>query len=152
MSLDTIFFQRLHPKAQLPFYSSKEAAGMDLRCVDEVLLKPGEWTFADTGLAWQPVITDLECTVPALLILQRSGLSLLYPNYIMNSPGLIDSDYRGPIKIMVRNNHRDCDLHFKAGSRIAQAVLIAAGRFPIEQAGSLTDTERGGGGFGSTGN
>ena len=130
----------------LPVYSSAEAAGADLRaCVQEdIVLKPGQRYLVPTGLSIQlPVGYEAQ-------IRPRSGLAIKNGISLVNAPGTIDSDYRGEVKIIMIN-HGDEDFIIRRGDRIAQMVIapVTHGMFVLSD--SLDETERGAGGFGSTG-
>lgn len=136
--------KRLHKDAVIPEYQTLGAAGMDLvACNDEPIVIQGEPTLIPTGLA---------IALPSgyeAQIRPRSGLSLKGVT-IANSPGTIDEDYRGEIKVIVSTNGRLFTI--KKGDRIAQMVIsrvVQAGM--VEADDDLSETERGTGGFGSTG-
>jgi len=103
----------------LPFAQSKEAAAVDLQCVENFILKPGERKAVETGLI---------CRAPrahCLLVLSRSGLAAKKGVYVLNSPGLIDRDYCGPedtIKVILHNSS-DAPVEFLAGDRVGQLML-----------------------------
>lgn len=129
---------------QLPSYGSAEAAGMDLRCVEEVVLGPGERALVRTGLR-MAIPKGFEGQVRP-----RSGLALKHGIGCVNSPGTIDSDYRGEVGVILVNWGQET-VRLAAGERIAQLVIAPVVRAQIAQVGDLDETERGGGGFGSTG-
>ncbi|MBR2284326.1 MAG: dUTP diphosphatase [Ruminococcus sp.] len=142
-----IKFRRLSPKAVIPVRKTSFSAGMDLcACIDEpVTLEPGDICTIPTGLAAEPDENDA-----ALLIYPRSGLSSRYGISLANCVGVVDSDYRGEIKIPLINNGRE-PFVIKNEMRIAQLVLTKVIFPEIEEVSELSDTERGSGGFGSTG-
>lgn len=128
----------------LPFYASSGAAGMDLCSTIELVLPPGQRALVPTGIS---------VAIPEgweLQIRPRSGLAWKNGITILNSPGTIDSDYRGMIQIILFNS---CvtDFNIKRGDRIAQAVLAVVHRISWCEVKELDDTVRGLGGFGSTG-
>lgn len=138
----------LHPSAQVPSKSTQEASGYDLCAVEYHLVDPGTWVAVPTGIA-------IELTPSyELQIRSRSGLAAKHGVTVLNSPGTIDSDYRGEIKVLLIN-HGTEPFEIMPGDRIAQAVLglvwcpesLYLGT-PTDQ---LSDTKRGTGGFGSTG-
>ena len=133
-------------KEFLPVYSSAEAAGADLRaCVQEdIVIKPGQRYLVPTGLSIQlPVGYEAQ-------IRPRSGLAIKHGISLVNTPGTIDSDYRGEVKILMINLGSE-DFVIKRGDRIAQMVIAPVTHGMFAMADSLDDTDRGAGGFGSTG-
>lgn len=133
-------------KEFLPVYSSAEAAGADLKaCIqDDIVLKPGQRYLVPTGLSIQlPEGHDSQ-------IRPRSGLAIKYGISLVNAPGTIDSDYRGEVKIIMINLGSE-DFVIHRGDRIAQMVIapVIHGMFALSN--SLDSTDRGAGGFGSTG-
>lgn len=130
----------------LPEPATSHSAGVDLRAaVDKtVLIKPGERTLIPAGISvavphgyeWQ--------------IRPRSGLALKHGITVLNSPGTIDSDYRGPVGVILINLGSD-DFSVSRGDRIAQAVLAKVEPVTLELVNDLDETERGEGGFGHTG-
>jgi dUTP pyrophosphatase len=132
----------------LPAYETEQAAGMDLRAaVPEdapVTLRPGERDAIPTGLA---------IALPAGFEAQvrpRSGLALKAGVTALNSPGTIDADYRGEIKVILINHGAEA-VTFRRGDRIAQMVVAPVVQARWEEVDSLDETARGAGGFGSTG-
>lgn len=130
----------------LPSYMTDGASGLDLfAAVDEqTIIKPGEWNLIPTGLY---------VAVPAgfeLQIRPRSGLAVKFGIGVLNSPGTIDSDYRGEIKIILINLGKK-DYSVKRGDRIAQMVVVPVIRAAIEERDELPPTARDSGGFGHTG-
>lgn len=135
-------FKKLHPDAVLPEYKTAGAAGMDICAVEYRTLQPGEAYAISTGLAVEiPDGYELQCR-------PRSGLALQGIT-VVNSPGTIDSDYRGEIKVILLSHN--AELLVTPGDRIAQLVLAKVERMPIVEVDQLSDTQRGEGGFGSTG-
>lgn len=130
----------------LPSYESKEAAGMDLRAAVEKteVLKPGERSLIPTGfkMSLQP---GYEAQIRP-----RSGLAYRNGITMLNSPGTIDSDYRGEVKVLAIN-HGSESFEINHGDRIAQMVIAPVTQAVIREVKSLDETERGDGGFGSTG-
>lgn len=130
----------------LPVYSSAEAAGADLKaCIQEdIVLKPGQRYLVPTGLSIQlPAGYEAQ-------IRPRSGLAIKHGISLVNTPGTIDSDYRGEVKIIMINLGSE-DFVIKRGDRIAQMVIAPVTHGMFAMADSLDDTDRGAGGFGSTG-
>ena len=133
-------------KHKLPNYSTPQSAGLDLRAsLDQpVVLQPGERSLIPTGikLALPP---GMEAQVRP-----RSGLAYKHGVTVLNAPGTIDADYRGDIGVILVN-HGDIAFTVEDGSRIAQMVLAKYEQVEWEEVRELTDTDRGEGGFGSTG-
>ena len=137
--------KKVHPDAVIPQYQTKGAAGFDLVAVEDVTLGPGETTTISTGLAFEiPEGYEMQ-------IRPRSGLTLKTPLRIANAPGTIDSDFRGEVKIIVTNTSENKGFYIKKGDRIAQGVIAPVMRAVFEEADDLSETDRGSGGFGSTG-
>lgn len=139
--------QRLHPDAAIPKYQSPGASGLDLAAclpAGAIVIAPRQIVKIPTGLA-MGIPLGHEGQVRA-----RSGLSSKHGITPVNSPGTIDSDYRGEI-IVPLINHGSEAFTITHGLRIAQLVIAPIAAFPIEEVGELDTTERGRGGFGSTG-
>jgi dUTP pyrophosphatase len=135
--------QSKHP---LPHYETIASAGMDLRAnLDQSMtLSPLERVLVPTGLFIElPIGYEAQ-------VRPRSGLAYKKGIGVVNSPGTIDADYRGEIKVILVNLSKD-ELKIEDGERIAQMVIAAHARADWEEVNSLTETERGSGGFGSTG-
>lgn len=144
-----IKIKRLNPgfdDIELPGYATHGSAGMDIRAAvyDEIVLKAGEIKLIPTNLVVE-IPEGFEIQVRP-----RSGLAVKHGIGIINSPGTIDSDYRGEIKIILMNFSRE-DFVIKRGERIAQLVLSRIYRANLEENSNLLDTKRGEGGFGHTG-
>lgn len=144
--MEPIRVKRLKTNAILPTYGSVEAAGADLyACLDaDVLIGPGETAFIPTGLAME---IPKGC---AGLIYARSGLACKRGLAPANKVGVIDSDYRGEF-IVVLHNHGSVPQTVCHGERIAQLVITPVLTPAYIETETLTDTQRAGGGFGSTG-
>ncbi|HJS85426.1 MAG TPA: dUTP diphosphatase [Acetobacteraceae bacterium] len=130
----------------LPAYASAGAAGMDLLAAVEQphVIAPGERALIPTGLAVAlPPGFELQ-------IRPRSGLALRHGILVANGPGTIDEDYRGEIQVILLNAG-DAAFTVERGTRIAQAILAPVVRATWREVAELADTERGAGGFGSTG-
>jgi dUTP pyrophosphatase len=144
-SVMRIRIKKLHPYAHLPEYAHgpTEDAGMDIRCVEGVLLEPGIPQAVATGLA-----LEIPCGYE-VQIRPRSGLALKHAIMLPNSPATIDPGYRGELKVIMLNLGKAAyEIH--AGDRIAQ--LVVARYEPVEwQEGDLAESTRGTGGFGSSG-
>jgi dUTP pyrophosphatase len=132
----------------LPAYETKDAAGADIRaCVenqDQIIIKPGKRILIPTGLAFE-IEPGFEVQVRP-----RSGLSLKTNLLVVNSPGTIDADYRGEVKVIL-GNFGDEDEIINHGDRIAQLVVAPITQALFITSDNLSDTQRGTGGFGSTG-
>lgn len=144
--MDPIKVRKLHPAAKLPSYGSAEAAGADLyACLEEpVTIGPGESGWIGTGIAME---------VPkghAGLIYARSGLACKRGLAPANKVGVVDSDYRGQV-VVVLYNHSGQPQTVEHGERIAQMVITPVVTPPYVEAEELPDSDRGCGGFGSTG-
>lgn len=138
-------FKKLHADAKLPTYATTGSAGMDLyACNDEPIVL---WPGADAVL----IPTGLAMELPSgyeAQIRPRSGLSLK-GIAVANSPGTVDEDYRGEVKVIMRNHGHTFHIH--KGDKIAQMVVSPVVQADVEEVTELTDTLRGSGGFGSTG-
>lgn len=131
---------------ELPIYATKGSAGMDLRAnlQEDVVIAPGERKLISTGLKISlPVGYEAQ-------IRPRSGLALKKGVTVLNSPGTVDSDYIGDIGVILIN-HGEESFTISNGDRIAQMVIAKHETVEFEQVESLDETERGAGGFGSTG-
>jgi dUTP pyrophosphatase len=137
---------KLRPEAQLPRYMSEGAAGLDLAAlVDaEVIIAPGERALVGTGIA-VALPRGYEAQVRP-----RSGLALRHGITVLNSPGTIDEDYRGEIKVLLVN-HGATPFHVSSGDRIAQLVIAPVTRARLVEVQTLDATVRGAGGYGHTG-
>ena len=136
--------KKLNNEAVIPAYQTKEAAGFDLHSIEDVVIKPGERKLIGTGLAF-----EIEYGYE-VQIRPRSGLAYKHGITVLNTPGTIDSDYRGEIKVLLIN-HGSEEFEIKKGERIAQAVIAPVIQAEIVEVEELSDTDRGSGGFGSTG-
>ena len=144
--MSTIRVKKLHPKAILPTYGSASAAGADLyACLDApVTIEPGEIFWVPTGIALE---VPVGC---AGLIYARSSMGTKRGLAPANKVGVVDSDYRGEIKVVLLNHSKQPQT-LEAGERIAQFVITPVLTPSYEEVEDLTDTDRGVGGFGSTG-
>lgn len=141
----TLRVRRLDPRATLPTRAYPGDAGLDLYALEEGVLAPGERAPVRTGIAVE--IPDGE----AGLVLARSGLAARHGIALVNAPGLIDSGYRGEIQVLLLNTDRAAPFTISAGDRIAQLVLVTVQTPPVEEVEELAVSERGTGGFGSSG-
>jgi len=136
--------KKLVPEAILPTYGTEDAAGMDLYAASEAEIAPQETAMISTGIAAE---------IPkgyVGLVFARSGLACKQGLAPANKVGVIDADYRGEIKVALHNHSKETK-QVKAGDRIAQMAILPYLKVEIEEAEELSDTDRGAGGFGSTG-
>ena len=141
-----VLIKKLDPKVTLPSYKTKGASGMDLIAFvkEKIVIKPKTSALIPTGLSIA-FSEDYE-----IQIRPRSGLAAKNNISVLNSPGTIDSDYRGELKIIIFN-HSNHDFVVNNNDRIAQMVLTPIAKMDLEEANELPKTLRGEGGFGSTG-
>ncbi len=141
-----VLIKKLDPKVTLPSYKTKGASGMDLMAFvkEKIIIKPQTSALIPTGLS-VAFSEDYE-----IQIRPRSGLAAKNNISVLNSPGTIDSDYRGELKIILFN-HSNHDFVVNNQDRIAQMVLTPITKMELEEANELPKTLRGEGGFGSTG-
>ena len=128
----------------LPAYATDGAAGMDVVSAEDVTIPPGERYAVATGIS---------VAIPRgyeIQVRPRSGLAFKHGITVPNTPGTIDSDYRGELKVILIN-HSDTDFAIARGERIAQLVLAPVTTACWDEVDALDETERGEGGFGSTG-
>ena len=144
--MDTIRVKKLNPNAKLPTYGSVEAAGADLyACLDEaVTIQPGDTAWIPTGIALE---VPKGC---AGLIYARSSMGVKRGLAPANKVGVIDSDYRGEIRVVLLNHGKTAQT-VEHGERVAQFLITPVLTPAYEEVSELTDTDRGAGGFGSTG-
>lgn len=140
----TLRFRRIHPDAALPSYAHEGDAGMDVRSVEELELAPGARALVHTGLVmmlppgWEAQVRP------------RSGLALKHGVTVLNTPGTIDAGYRGEVGVILAN-FGDRPFKVSKGDKVAQVVVAPVTRADIVETSELDETERGAGGFGSTG-
>ncbi|WP_394951585.1 dUTP diphosphatase [uncultured Helicobacter sp.] len=139
-----INIKKLHPNAIIPQYQTAFSAGFDLHSLDSHILRAGERALIPTGLAFE-IESHYEVQVRP-----RSGLALKNGISVLNTPGTIDSDYRGEIKVLLIN-HSSEDFVIESGDRIAQGVVCKVYQAEFEEVEVLSDSQRGEGGFGSSG-
>ena len=141
-----VLIKKLDPKVTLPSYKTKGASCMDLMAFvkEKIVIKPQTSALIPTGLS-VAFSEDYE-----IQIRPRSGLAAKNNISVLNTPGTIDSDYRGELKIIIFN-HSNHDFVVNNNDRIAQMVLTPIVKMELEEANELPKTLRGEGGFGSTG-
>jgi dUTP pyrophosphatase len=145
MGLQELKIRRLEPGAVLPIRAHASDAGLDLHSLEPCELAPGERASVRTGIAVE---------LPeghAGLVMARSGLAARHGIALVNAPGLIDAGYRGELKVLLLNTDREQSVSLEPGTRIAQLVIIAVETPAVVEVSELSETERGAGGFGSTG-
>lgn len=147
--------KRLHPDAKIPSYATVGSAGFDLVSVEDAEIGPGECKLVKTGFSIEvPMGFELQ-------VRPRSGNSLKTHLRVANSPGTVDSDYRGEMCVLAWNaSAKEYDgvgkttygmVSIKKGDRIAQGVICPIVQAEFEEVEELSSTDRGSGGFGSTG-
>tara|TARA_B100001175_G_scaffold266584_1_gene237279 strand:- start:3166 stop:3603 length:438 start_codon:yes stop_codon:yes gene_type:complete len=141
-----VLIKKLHPSIQLPEYKTKGASGMDLVAFlkNPVNVKSKTSSLIPTGIS---VAFSEKYEIQ---IRPRSGLAIKNNISVLNTPGTIDSDYRGEIKVIIYN-HGEKDFIINNGDRIAQMILVPVIKMELEEIDNLPKTIRGEGGFGSTG-
>jgi len=138
-------YRRLSNTARVPERAHAGDAGMDLYADEAAHLDPGARASVGTGIA--VAIPDGH----AGLVLPRSGLAAEHGITLVNTPGLIDSGYRGELRVLLLNTDRDRAFRVTPGERIAQLVIVRVETPEPAEVGELSETARGAGGFGSTG-
>ena len=141
-----VLIKKLAPSVQLPTYKTSGASGMDLMAFisETIILKPQSSCLVTTGIS---VAFPKEFEIQ---IRPRSGLAAKNNISVLNTPGTIDSDYRGEIKVIIYNHGKN-DFIINKNDRIAQMILTPVIKMELEETESLPETIRGEGGFGSTG-
>ena len=141
-----VLIKKLNPSVQLPEYKTKGASGMDLVAFlkNPVNVKSKTSSLIPTGIS---VAFSEKYEIQ---IRPRSGLAIKNNISVLNTPGTIDSDYRGEIKVIIYN-HGEKDFIINNGDRIAQMILAPVIKMELEEIDNLSETIRGKGGFGSTG-
>jgi dUTP pyrophosphatase len=140
-----ISVKRLDPDLPLPHYALASDAGLDLHASQRVVIEPGARALVGTGLA---------VAIPpgwAGLVLPRSGLALRHGVTVLNAPGLIDAGYRGEVKVLLVNHDPHATVTVERGERVAQLIVQTVASVELVEVDELPASERGGGGFGSTG-
>jgi dUTP pyrophosphatase len=137
-------FKRIHPDAVLPEYAHPSDAGMDVKSIDDLVIAPGKRALVHTGLVMAlPPMYEAQ-------VRPRSGLALKKGVTVLNTPGTIDSGYRGEVGVILINLGEE-DFEIKKGDKIAQIVIAPVTVAEIVETDVIDDTDRGEGGFGSTG-
>jgi dUTP pyrophosphatase len=137
-------FRRIHPDAVLPAYAHPSDAGMDVRSVDDLVIAPGRRALVHTGLVMAlPPMYEAQ-------VRPRSGLALKNGITVLNTPGTVDSGYRGEVGVILANFGEE-DFVVRKGDKIAQIVIAPVTQPVIEETETVDETDRGAGGFGSTG-
>ena len=139
-----ILWKRINPAAQLPSYAHPGDAGMDVRSIEDVTLAPGARTLVHTGLVLM-LPPDAEAQVRP-----RSGLALKHGVTVLNTPGTIDAGYRGEVGVILVNLGAE-PFVVEKGMKIAQIVVSPVTQADIVEVAEVDTTDRGAGGFGSTG-
>jgi len=137
--------KRLDPDLPLPHYARASDAGLDLHAAARVVIAPGARAVVRTGLA---------VAIPpgfAGFVLPRSGLALHRGVTVLNAPGLVDAGYRGELQVILINHDATESVTLERGERIAQLVVQAVEHVELVEVEDLSASERGAGGFGSTG-
>ena len=140
----TLRFKRIHPDAVMPAYAHASDAGMDVRSVADLVIPAGGRALVPTGLV---------AIIPPMYEIQvrpRSGLALKHGVTVLNTPGTIDSGYRGEIGVILAN-FGDKDFPVAKGDKVAQLVFAPVVQPEVLETDTIDDTDRGAGGFGSTG-
>jgi dUTP pyrophosphatase len=139
-----INFFKIHADAQIPKCAHKSDAGMDLHSIETTELLPGEFKVIKTGLQMSlPVGYEAQ-------VRPRSGLAAKFGITVLNTPGTIDADYRGEVGVILINHSKNT-FKITKGDRIAQMVISKLTKFSVKEVSGLDKTQRGEGGFGSTG-
>ena len=140
----TVKVLRTDPAAQLPSYAHPGDAGMDVRSIEDVTLAPGARALVRTGLVLE-LPPDAEAQVRP-----RSGLALKHGVTVLNTPGTIDAGYRGEVGVILVNLGAE-PFVVEKGMKIAQLVVAPVAQAAVVEVAEVDETERGAGGFGSTG-
>ena len=136
--------KKLNPAATLPSYAREGDAGLDLFAVKAMVIEPGKSALVPTGIAIElPSGTEAQ-------VRPRSGLALKHAITVLNTPGTVDEGYRGEVGVILIN-HGATAFAVEAGMKIAQMVVSPRIQVAVVEVPELSDTQRGAGGFGSTG-
>jgi len=136
--------KKLNPAATLPSYAREGDAGLDLFAVKAIVIEPGKSALVPTGIAIElPSGTEAQ-------VRPRSGLALKHAITVLNTPGTVDEGYRGEVGVILIN-HGATAFTVEAGMKIAQMVVSPRIQVAVVEVPELSDTQRGAGGFGSTG-
>ncbi|HEF0370292.1 TPA: dUTP diphosphatase [Clostridioides difficile] len=140
----TLKVKKINDDAIIPNFAHKGDAGMDLYSIEEVVIPSGETKLIKTGICIElPTMTEVQ-------VRPRSGLALKHSVTVLNTPGTIDEGYRGELKIILINHGKN-DFKVEKHMKIAQMIIKPIYDINIEEVEELSDSERGKGGFGSTG-
>lgn len=145
MKTITLPLQLLNPQAKAPAYAHTDDAGLDLRSIEEITLQPFERKLIPTGIA---------LAIPsgyAGFVQPRSGMAIKHGLSLVNTPGLVDANYRGEILVPAINLDPQQPIHIMPGDRIAQLVILPVASAEIDVVEELPPSERGANGFGSSG-
>ncbi|MBL5973326.1 MAG: dUTP diphosphatase [Candidatus Leucobacter sulfamidivorax] len=143
--VDVVELPIVADEAHLPAYARPGDAGADLRSSEALVLGPGERALVGTGISFALPDGYVGFVVP------RSGLAVKHGITVLNSPGTIDAGYRGEIKVPLLNTDPSEPFAIEVGDRIAQLIVMPVSRALFTPVEALPDSERGSGGFGSTG-
>jgi dUTP pyrophosphatase len=144
MSSVKVRVKQIHPNALIPSYQTTGSSGFDLHADHDAVIQPGKWASICTGLVFEiPEGYEVQ-------IRPRSGLALKQGITVLNSPGTVDSDYRGEVGVILINLGKE-PFRVQSGERIAQGVIAGVLKAEFEIASDLSDTQRGEGGFGHSG-
>lgn len=145
--METLKIRKVSENAVIPKRATGGSAGLDLcACIDApITLNGGETALIPTGLA-----IELPSAEYGAFVFARSGLAIKHGIGLLNAVGVIDSDYRGEIKVGVINQIGEA-YTIEPGERVAQMVIMPVSMMPVEEVETLGETDRGAGGFGSTG-
>lgn len=141
----TLPIKRLDPGLPLPSYAHDGDAGLDLFAAEDVTLPPGERAVIGTGIAVAIPAGFVGLGVPRSGLAMRTGLSMV------NTPGIIDSGYRGEVKIVLINHDLHASVEVRRGERVGQLVVMPVANVDVIEVDELSTSSRGEGGFGSTG-
>ena len=140
----TLRFKCTHPDAVLPAYAHPSDAGMDVRSVENLVIAPGKRALVHTGLVMLlPPRYEAQ-------VRPRSGLALKHGVTVLNTPGTIDAGYRGEIGVILAN-FGEVEFRVNKGDKIAQIVIAPVTQAEVVETDTVDETDRGEGGFGSTG-
>ena len=145
--MDVLQIKKLKENAKVPTRGTQGSAGLDLcACIDEpITLNCGDTAVIPTGIAIALPSADY-----GAFVFPRSGIAVKHGIGLLNSVGVVDSDYRGEVMVGVINQKREA-YTIEPGERIAQMVIMPVSMMPVEEVSELNETDRGDGGFGSTG-
>ncbi len=145
--MESLKIKKVRENAKIPIRATGGSAGLDLcACIDEgITLNSGDTALVPTGIAIALPSADY-----GAFVFPRSGIAIKHGIGLLNSVGVIDSDYRGEIMVGVINQKKE-SYTIEPNERIAQMVIMPVSMMPVEEVSELDDTQRGEGGFGSTG-